>query len=261
MNAAQTRFGSLFMDLLDSLAAAFPECKQTANIRKQLQLNPSDMDTIKLDWARIIEPYNIRAFRLTAQTQTETLQANPVDYFLRIYHEIPRSHIFHQLALCQKYEAFENDVDAKDTLCGYLADLELYARQDDVVGPIPTIEEPTTPLSDMDTNQVTTPINDSKQTQTQSRFDDAELTRLCMEKLGDPNLIMQAQQIVRGIPELSQMYGDRSNEEIANQMQAMQPILPHLMQIVNILPIQNIIRMVQSTVPDPNKRNVSTTKK
>lgn len=41
-------------------------------------------------------------------------------------------------------------------------------------------------------------------------------------------------------------------------MKAMQPILPHLMQIINVLPIQNIIKIVEKTIPDPNKqKNVS----
>lgn len=260
MNAAHTRFGSLFMDLLDSLTNAFPECKQTAKIRKLLQLNPSDMDSVKLDWARMIVPYNMRAYRCRVTIEIDPAtgrkverlhepinKKHPMDYFVRIYNEVGRTHMFHQLALCQKYEAFEDDLGAKDTLCGYLADLETYALDEgDTLEAI--IEEPTTPGSDIDMKipQSTSP--------TSSRFDDAELTRMCIEKLGDPDMITQAQSIVRGIPELSKIYGDRSNEEIANQMKAMQPMLPQLMQIINVLPIQHIIKMVEKTVPDPNKQ-------
>lgn len=251
MNAAQTRFGLLFMDLLDSLTAAFPECKQTAKIRKLLQLNPTDMDSVKLDWARMIVPYNMRAYCLNPNTQEPQRlpgpPPNPMDYFIRIYNEVGRSHMFHQLSLCQKYEAFEDDVNAKDTLCKYLADLEAYALDDTTLEAI--VEEPTTPGSDID---MKTPS--SATSLPSNRFDDAELTRLCMEKLGDPDIVNQAQAIVRNIPELHQIYGDRSNEEIANQMKAMQPILPHLMQIINILPIQNIIKIVEKTIPDPNKQ-------
>lgn len=223
------------MDLLDNLATIFPECKQTATIRKQLQQNREDLDAVKLDWARMIVPFNLQAVQ---QKKIDTMQ-----YFISIYHNVPRTHMFHQLKLCQKYEAFGDDLDAKETLCGYLVDLERFALTDDVDAY--KVEEPTTPISDCD----------MKTSSPQSRFDDEELTRMCMEKLGDPTIISQAQSIVRNIPELNQLYGNKSNEEIANQMKAMQPILPHLMQIVNVLPIQHIINLVQQTIPDPNANN------
>jgi hypothetical protein len=246
MNAAQTKFGKLFVNLLDNLLLSFPECKQTATIHQLVHDDPSQLNTIKLDWARLISPYNINSFK-----------TNSIDYFVRIHKEVAKTHMFHQLSLCQKYASFGNNFEWKDMLCGYLEDLEKYALEDELVdGSVPKIEEPTTPLSDLLDEK-----RDGQRTQmapqeVPCRFDDADLIQMCVERMQDPALVNAALEMSRGIPELSEMYGDKTNEEIANQVQMMQPMLPLLMKSVQAgFPLQQLISQVQRMTATTRRAN------
>ncbi len=244
MNAAQSKFGKLFVGLLDDLLLSFPECKQTATIHQLIHDDPSQLNTIKLDWERFISPYNINSFK-----------SNSMEYFVRIHKEVAKTHMFHQLSLCQKYASFGNNFDWKEMLCEYLADLEKYALEDELVdGSAPKIEEPTTPLSDLD-EKTGTGLSHTP-SEMPCRFDDADLIQMCMERLQDPALVKAALEMSRGIPELSQLYGEKTNEEIANQVSMMQPMLPLLMKSVQAgFPLQQLISQVQRLTSKTRSEN------
>lgn len=249
MNAAQTRFGVLFLDLLDGLVAAFPQCRHTAKIHKWIKANPIRLNAIKLDWARFIAPYKILSFPRTG------------DYFERIHTELP-NHLFNLLELTHKYRSMTGDKQAQDDLCSVLADLEMYATDDEEISPasvnVPyTVEEPTTPTSDIESDVNVTYVNVTSHTNRparshngKSRFDDDELYDLCVKRTGDAGLCSALRETCSKIPLLSQLFGHATNEEIANQVVKMQGFLPLVMQMFSSgFPIESLISFAKERQP------------
>lgn len=207
-----SEFDQLFLNLIDELAELFPNCKETLEIQKDLRSNPNQLDAIKIDWARLIVPYNILSHRPTAR------------YFELVANDLP-DHLFNRLQLCARYKSMKGDKMAQDALRGLLADLEIHAlRDDDTASPV--VVEP--PESDI---------------KTKSRFDDPALHELCVQRLGNAELVNQLRQLCRDIPLLNDIYKHSSNAEIADQMVRMKKMLPlFLRMFASGTPIGDVIK-------------------
>ena len=237
MNAHKTKFGFLFMDLLSGLEASFPDCKETTKTAEWLKRDPTQLNTIKLDWARTIKTYPIASFPKVLR------------YFEAIQKNVAPAHIFNRLKLCDKYKSMKDDKDAQEALCSLLADMEEFCLDDAIIDPPAIIEEPTTPVSDQKVNQAPTKL----------RFDDPELHQLCIEKTGDEKLVNDMRALCLGIPELNEMYYNASNEDIAQQMVIMKPMCPMLMQMFQMgLPLGPIIQMVTQVTKQWEAENRTT---
>ena len=101
MNAHKTKFGILFVDLLQGLVSSFPDCKESSNILKWIRNDPSQLNTIKLDWARTIKPFPIKSF------------PKVVRYFETVQMRVAPAHVFNRLKLCDKYKSMRGDKDAQ----------------------------------------------------------------------------------------------------------------------------------------------------
>lgn len=248
MNAIETKFGAIFMDLTYTLVQIFPTCPDSRRINKLLQEDPEKMNTIKLDWARNILPYNI-----------EKYQKGMIHYFNVIEKHVSKSNVFNQLNLKQKYISLgeAKDSESQDALCGYLFDLQKFALDDTRVDLGYSVEEPTTPQSDKDTSE--TGENEQPRAakpKRKSRFDSPRLHKKCVDALGKENepLVDAMRRLCVDIPEFNILYARSSDDEIVRTMLVTKPLLPMIVQMVEnkTLPIRQIISMVAKQMPDPN---------
>lgn len=225
-SAAQTRFGLLFMDLLANLQSLFPTCENIQRLHGHISQDPFLLNTIKLDWGRIIQPYNIKNYK------------HVNDYFQEIERDVSTQHVFRQLKLYEKYKSFET-VDEKNVLCTYLSELEKYSLDD-------TIEQ----------------TNDQKH-EPNNRFDDAELIQMCRSKLGDPKLVEQLLEQTYKSPELSDWFRQSTNQEISEFLPKIKPLIPGFVQLMQTgFPLEQLVQTAASFTGDrmPQKKKLKKSK-
>jgi hypothetical protein len=228
MNASNTYFGKIFLNFLESLAESFPDCKETARILNLITSDPHELDTIKLDWARHISTHDIHAF------------PHVVQYFQTVQSNVSKDHIFHKLKLFEKYQSIGQDLDAKNDFCSFLADLQPYALDDSIVdgsqNPDPSsilVEEPSTPPAQ---SSALTPVSGTSASTIsgRGRFDDDKLHELCVQRTGDRKFVEDLREFSRHFPILNR-YAQDSDEQIANRLKQMKPILQGLLAMIRPL--------------------------
>lgn len=258
MNVSRTQFGAILTDFLETISFSFPDCKQTRDVLTTIRRDPRQLDTIQLDWARHVSPYDIHQYQ------------HVFDYFVAILANVPKHHLFHQLTLFEKYESFGKDTQAKDDFCLCLADLQKYALDDTSTlggesdGSI-IVEEPTTPPGH--TGSLDSSLNHPPAGQLQSkshttsgvqpnpnRFDDEELHELCVEKTGDRKFVEQLREFSRKFPILTKQYGKDTNEAIANRLVQMRPILKMLLTMLSPMLQSNDLGKANTLIEGVMKR-------
>jgi hypothetical protein len=244
MNAIETKFGVLFMDFIFCLKSSFPKCEVTRLIEKQLQEDPTYMNTIKLDWARYIQPYDIDQYTKAA-----------IQYFNILETKIPQQHVARQLQLRSKYITLhkEKNIDAQETMCSYLRDLQRFALDDSRADNSMdyTVEEPDTPTSDKDDKD-----NPSRTVKKRtSRFESESLHKLCVQRLGDEQMVLALRQLCINNPVLNNLFRHNTDEEIANALVRLKPVLTIIINAMKQgMPVENLISQFASLITnvDPN---------
>ena len=219
-----TIFDLMFVDLLQGLAGAFPECKETWRTLQNVHSDPAQLQAIKADWKSSVRPIAIAKFATCA------------DYLKAVRRSLNSTHLFNRLQLAEKYESMRDDAIAQTDFAELLGDLELYSADDRLVQ---------------------LPKEEAKPAKkTKLRFDDPDLFKLCVQKLGDENLVREMQTFCLQIPQLNETYYDKSNEEIAQQMLVMKPLLPMVIRSYKMgMPIAPLIQIVTQFTKQWEKKN------
>jgi hypothetical protein len=218
-----TPFGKTLIDFLENLAESFSDCTLTRDILHQCKTRSDYLEQVQQEWAQFVSPHDIGSFDSIPH------------YFQAMVDHVPVSHIFHQLQLVQKYKLLGDDEDAKNDFCECLFDLQHAATSEELpnLANMPDLSQ----LSLVDVTQPvqsipSIPVNTTVNT---TRFDDVKLHELCVRTTGDRKFVEDLREISKRLPLLAQLYGNDSDELIAQKLKSMMPILKGLLGPLKML--------------------------